>query len=253
MERIFLDEDRNVVRLSQTEFDQAKEVGDLIQYYYAHCDEISAGGFVKDQMTKRASYMIRDRENIKVLAKTIFDRVIDSPKMSNYVASMASNLIENAKISQKLPNPRQIMKDQLLESIRNVERFVKINLNNQKSKIISQVIGIVSLIAHLYNKNFVDGEIIFNWLVNVLVSDENKFVRNTMLAIIREKINAAVVSDKVDSVTLAVDKIIKEANLCGTLEGNEINLEKISGEDNDDNENELMETESMQSIDESDK
>lgn len=245
MERLFLDTNRNLIRLSQKEFEQAKEIGDLIQYCYNNRDEIKCGGGAVEQMTKRASCIIRDRDNIKALVKIMFDGVVETPKMAQYHPLMASNMIENTKVTAKIPNPKQTLKDQLLASIRDVERFVKANISSQKSKIVAQTIGIVSLIAHLYNKNLVDGEIIFNWILNVLVSGENVYVRHTMLAIIREKIKKLVESGRADIVTVAVDKIIREE---GFYECEGKLKEKVVDED----ESEWMEVESLASIDEGD-
>ena len=97
----------------------------------------------------------------------------------------------------------------------------------------------MSLIGHLYCKDLVDGEIIFNWIVNVLVTKQNNYLRVCLLWTIRERIQALMRCDKVDSVTAGVDKIIKKEDL--------YDYEKVEtgNEENWDNE-------SMISIDESD-
>lgn len=130
---------------------------------------------------------------------------------SNFIELLNSKIhFLGAKPSEKLPNPKQALKDHLLEAIRNVERFVRINIDSTKAKILQQIIGIVSLIGNLYCKDLVDGEIIFNWIENVLVTKQNDYLRVCLLWTIKERIQSLMCCDKVNSVTAGVAKKIED-------------------------------------------
>lgn len=211
MPKVFVDRDKQLHHMSRRDYEDARELGNLIQYCYTHTDEIKSGNI--ENMAMRASCILRERDNCKSLSKTLFEGVMENPRLAQNHSILAANMIAGAKPSEKLPNPKQILKDHLLEVIRDVERFVRLNIDSTKVKVLQQIIGIVSLIGNLYCKDLVDGEIIFNWIVNVLVTNQNNYLRVCLLWTIRERIQALMRNEKVDSVTAAVDKIIKKEDM----------------------------------------
>lgn len=91
MPKGFVNKDKEPVQMSRREYEDARELGNLIQYCYTHTDEIKSGNI--ESMALRASCILREHENCKVLSKIIFEGVMENPRLAHNHSVLAANMI----------------------------------------------------------------------------------------------------------------------------------------------------------------
>lgn len=74
----------------------------------------------------------------------------------------------------------EVMKDHEVEA----HTALMSSNNNQ----IKEIVGLSSLLGYIFTRALVDYEAIHNWMLNILNVEENKFVRNNFIEIVKEKV-----------------------------------------------------------------
>lgn len=163
----------------------------------------------ENEAAKIIASTLNQTENVTILTKNIMELSKEPGSIKNDL-KFYDQVISHAESKKEIFINRSKFKEFLSNSLNPIEVMVNRKINSKTELDIKLVIGLATLISHLFLNDLITFKVIYKWCQNVLISQKNCFVRRTSLEIIKDKVKGLISEKSPSNIAKLYDAIKKE-------------------------------------------
>lgn len=153
---------------------------------------------------------INNLEIMMIRVVKLFNSATEDPEKTKKIAEDLFEDVKTIEVNESLKNPIVSFKKCLKSVAKRFRNYLKRSIHSTDQELIRANLGIVKLIAHLYNMGLDDGKIIFMFIRGELKFQEGKILYFHLLVMIRDKTLERVKNEEENIVKILHEILVME-------------------------------------------